>query len=74
MSQKIPVNDFQWRNGQSNFDEKLNCGKDSEKACILEVYVKFPKNLHNLPNNLPLLPERMKVNIGLSRSRKFLLS
>ena len=53
MLQKLPVDGFKWRNDdkQSNFDEKFikRYYKDSEKRCILEVDVKYPKNLHDLP-------------------------
>ena len=31
------------------------------KSYILEVEVKYPKILHSLHENLPLLPERMKI-------------
>ena len=38
-------------NIKSNFDEKFikRYYKYSEKRCILEVDVKYPKNLHDLP-------------------------
>ena len=37
-------------------------GKDSDKGYILEVDVKYPKNLHDLHSDLPFLPERMKID------------
>ena len=36
-----------------NYDENCN------KGYILEVDVKYPKNLHGLHEDLPCLPERM---------------
>ena len=38
-----------------NYDEDIN------KGYILEVDVKYPKNLHGLHENLPFLLERMKI-------------
>ena len=35
--------------------------KDSNKGYILEIDVKYPKNLHGLHEDLPFLPERMKI-------------
>ena len=39
-----------------------NYDEDSDKGYIFEVNVEYPKNLHDLPSNLPSLPERMKIN------------
>ena len=39
-----------------------NCDKDSDKGCILEANLEYPKNLHDLHNNLPFLPEGMKID------------
>ena len=36
--------------------------KDSDKGCILEVDVEYSKDLYDLHNGLPFLPERMKIN------------
>ena len=35
--------------------------EDSDKVYIPEVDVKYPKNLHGLHEDLPFLPERMKI-------------
>ena len=47
----------------SKFDEALikNYDEDGNKGYILEVDVEYPKDLHNLHSNLPLLSERMKI-------------
>ena len=36
--------------------------EDSDKGCIIEVDVEYPKNLHDFHSDLPFLPERMKFN------------
>ena len=48
----------------SNFNKDFikNYDEDSDKEYILEVDVKYPKNLHDLHSDLPFLPERMKIN------------
>ena len=45
----------------SSIDKKTlkKYDKDSDKG---DVDVEYPKDLHNLHNDLPFLPERMKVN------------
>ena len=38
-----------------------NYNKDNNIGHILEIDVKYPKRLHNFHNNLPLPPERIKI-------------
>ena len=47
----------------SKFDEEFtkNYDEDSKKGYILEVDVEYPKDLHNLRSDLPLLSERIKI-------------
>ena len=47
----------------SKFNEEFikNYDEDSNKGYILEVDLKYPKNLHGLHEDLPFLPERMKI-------------
>ena len=47
----------------SKFNEEFtkNYDEDSDKGYILEVDVKYPKNLHGLYEDLPFLLERMKI-------------
>ena len=63
MSQKLPVNGFKWKKNMSKFNEEFikNYDEYSDKGYILEVDVKYPKNLHGLHEDLPFLPERMKI-------------
>ena len=45
-----------------NEDFIKNYDENSDKGCIFEVYVEYPKILHDLYSSLPFLPERMKIN------------
>ena len=62
MSQKLPVNGFEWVEELSKFKEdsiKIFY-EDINKGYFLEVDVGYP-NLHNLHIDLPFLPERSKI-------------
>ena len=55
MMKALPVGDFKW------MDEKeLEHWKNI--PCILEVDLESPKDLHDLHNDYPLAPERLKIN------------
>ena len=45
-----------------NEDFTKNYDEDSDKGYILEIDVKYLKDLHGLHSDLPFLPERMKIN------------
>ena len=66
MSQMLPVGDFKWieEDDISKLDEQFikNYNENSDKGYILEVDVEYIKNLHKLQNDLPFLPERMKIS------------
>ena len=64
MSQKLPVNGFEWINYVMEIDEKFikNYDEDSDKAYILEVDVKYHRKLHDLYSDLPFLPKRIKID------------
>ena len=62
MSQYLPTGGFQWMK-QEHID-KLDLGKykeDSKKGLVLEVDLEYPKELHDLHNDYPLGPEKVKV-------------
>ena len=62
MSQYLPTSGFRWFNKQEI--ENLNLSEynqDNEKGAILEVDLEYPKELHNLHNDYPLAPEKIKV-------------
>ena len=64
MYQKLPVNGFKWIKDASKIDEEFikNYDEGNDKGYILEVDVKYPKELHDLHSDLPFLPERMKID------------
>ena len=60
MSQRLPVNDFEWMEQLFEFDELFikNYDENNDEGYILEVDVQYPKHLFNLHCDLPFLPER----------------
>ena len=44
-----------------NKEYMKNYKEDIDKGYILEVDGEYPKNLYNLHNDLPFLPEKMKT-------------
>ena len=64
-SQKFLVDGCKWKNNMLEFNKKdwiKNYDDDSDKGYILQVDLKYPKNLHDLHSDLPFLPERIKIN------------
>ena len=63
MSQKLLVANFEWEENLCEFEESFikNVDQNSSKEYILAVDVEHPKQLHELNNELPSLPERMKI-------------
>ena len=62
MSQALPTSGFQWLSLKQI--KKINLGKYTEnnkKGLILEVDLEYPTELHNLHNDYPLGPEKVKV-------------
>ena len=62
MSQNLPTGNFKWLTQKQI--EKINLDKyteNSEKGLILEVDLEYPKELHDLHNDYPLGPEKIKV-------------
>ena len=60
MSQPLPTGGFRWVEVKPNEIGKLVKCKD--KAYLLEVDVRHPKELHNSHNDLPFLCERLKID------------
>ena len=63
MSQKFPVNNFEWIKDASQFNEDLlkNYNEENDEGYFLEVDIQYPEKLHELHNDLPFIPERMKI-------------
>ena len=63
MSQKFPLNNFEWIEDTSQFNEDFikSYYEESDEGYFLEVDVQYLKILHELHNDLPFLPERMKI-------------
>ena len=63
MSQKLPVNNFEWIKNTSRFNEDFikPYNQESDEGYFFEVDVQYPEKLHELHNDLPFLPERMKI-------------
>ena len=63
MLQKPSVNNFEWIKDTSQFNEDFikNYNEESDEGYFLEADVKYFEKLHELHNDLPFLPERMKI-------------
>ena len=53
MSKQLPTSGFKWMTDNELDWEHL--------SCILEVDLQYPEQLHNLHNDYPLAPERVKI-------------
>ena len=64
MSEKLPVDNFKWETDLSIFtmDFIKNYNEESDTGYLLYVDVEYPKNLRKSHEDLPFLPNRMKVN------------
>ena len=53
MSQKLPVNNFEWIKYTSQFNEDFikNYNEESDEGCFLEVAVQYIEKLHDLHND-----------------------
>ena len=55
MMKPLPVGDFKWM-------RERELGHWEDFSCILEVDLEYPRGLHDLHNDYPLAPERLKIN------------
>ena len=63
VSQYLPTGNFKWMTDKEI--SKINLGKyelDSKEGLILEVDLEYPKELHDLHNEYPIAPEKVKVS------------
>ena len=63
MSQKLPVNKFEWIEDTSQLKEDFtkNYDEGSNEGYFLEVDVQYPEKLHEPHNDFPFLTERKKI-------------
>ena len=63
MPQKVLVNSFDWVKDTFQFNEDFikNYNEKSDEGYFLEADVQYPKTLNGVHNDLPFLPERMKI-------------
>ena len=63
MSQKLPVNNFEWIKDTFQFNEDFtkNYNEESDEGYFLEVDVQYLDKLHEPHNDLPFLPEKIKI-------------
>ena len=62
MINNLPTHRFRWKNGEDFTPEKIDeLVKKDERGYLLEVDVKYPKELHENHNVLPFLVEKMRI-------------
>ena len=63
MSQKVPVNNFEWIETTSQFNKDFIkiYNDQSDEEYFLELDVQYPKKSRKLCNDLPFLLEKMKI-------------
>ena len=63
MLQKVSVDCFRWVEDLPEFDEDFikRYNEKTNEGCFLEFHIQHPKELHELHNDLPFLPERIKI-------------
>ena len=63
MSQKLPVNNFERIKDTFQFNEDFIKGynEESNEGYFFEVDAQYRENVHEIHNDLPFLPERMKI-------------
>ena len=64
LSQKFPVNNFEWIKDPSQCNEHFinSYAEESVKGYFPEVGAQYTEKLHELHNGLPFLPERMIID------------
>ena len=74
LSQKLPVNNFEWTKDTSQLNEyfiKKNYNEYSDKRHFLEVDFQYLEKLHELHNDLLLLPDRIKIEKAIKLNMLF---
>ena len=60
--QKLPVNNFEWIEDTSSFNEDFmkSYNEESDEGYFIKIDIQYPEKLLEL-HDLPFLPERMKL-------------
>ena len=63
MSQKLPVNNFEWIKDTSQFNKDFikNYNEESDEGYFLEIDLQNLEKLHEFHNDLPFLLEKIKL-------------
>ena len=62
MSPKLPINNFEWMKDTFQFNDFIkNYNWESDQGYFLEIDAQYLEMLFELHNDLPLLPEKMKI-------------
>ena len=63
MGQLLPTGGFNWVGPSEFTHDKIDSYANwDSKGYLLEVDVRYPKELHNLDNDCPFMREKMKIN------------
>ena len=60
MSEYLPYGEFEWLENVDKFDV-MSINEKSDTGYFLEVDLEYPDELHDLPNDYPLAPEKLAV-------------
>ena len=66
MSQYLPYGGFKWLNQKEIEKLDVNLTECNSIRYILEVDLKYPDKLHEMHNDYPIAPEKLKINDMLS--------
>ena len=60
---KLQVSNFEWIKHTSQFNEEFikKYNEESDEGYFPEVDVQYPEKLHDIHNDLPFLPEGLKI-------------
>ena len=72
ISEKMSLNSLKWRKIINELNKKFikNYYEDSDKRCILEIDVEYPKNVCHLLQELPFLPQKNENVYVISITKK----